>query len=137
MAAIMLTYNAILIFGFHAKTGLVILSQFVPICFAAFLVGQLVVDHNAHRLHRAIVSPEDSELRHIMVLSFLMVTGMCATMTLYTSIINFGTGSGFWRHYFFALARNYPVALLSQFLIVGPVVRRLHKRIFCPVKIAS
>jgi hypothetical protein len=98
----------------------------------AFVVQRFVISHNAFALHKIIVSPQDSQLKYIVVLTGLMVTGMCTSMTLYASLVNVGTENDFWRHYFEVVARNYPVALIAQMFVVGPLVRPIHTRVFQP-----
>ena len=129
MVTIMLSYNSILISGFSLTTLKMILSQFIPIFIMVFFVEQLFVSHNVQKLHKILVSPEDPKFKHEIIMILLMVTGMCASMTMYTSLIYVGTGNGFWHHYLFALIRNYPVALISQMFIVGPLVRFLFVKI--------
>lgn len=130
MVIIMLAYNMIIALGFSVSALLAILGQFVPIFIAAFVIEQLVVNHNVHKLHKIIISPDDSEFKHIIVMSILMATCMSLLMTLYTSLIYFGTGVGFWQHYIITWLHNYPVALIAQLVIVGPSVRLLHLRLF-------
>lgn len=130
MVTIMLAYNSILIAGFSFATIKMALSQFIPIFIAVFIVEQLFVRHNVHKLHKILVSPDDPGFKREMVMIILMVTAMCTSMTMYTTLIYVGTQGNFWQHYLFAVARNYPVALFSQIIIVGPLVRILHKKLF-------
>jgi len=130
MVLIMLSYNIILISGFTSKSLVVILTQFVPIFLVAFIIEQLVVSHNVHKLHKIMVSPHDPKFKYIIVMSILMATSMSLLMTLYTTLIHVGTENNFWQHYALAWLRNYPVALVSQLFVVGPIVRFLHIRLF-------
>lgn len=137
MVAIMLSYNAILTFGFTTESTLVILTQFIPIFIIAFIVEQLIVSHNVHKVHRVIVSPHDPQFKHILVMAILMVTGMCLVMTLYMTLVNVGTENNFWQHYLSSLVRNYPVALFAQLAVVGPLVRVVHVKLFTPTLLAD
>lgn len=130
MAAIMLIFNMILMFGFTKEACMGILTQFVPIYIAAFAIEQLVVSHNVNKLHKIIVSPSDSKFKYITIMAILMATCMSLLMTLYTSLIYVGTENNFWHHFIFAWLHNYPVALFSQLVVVGPIVRLIHKNIF-------
>ena len=130
MVTVMLAYNSILISGFGLETIKIILSQFVPIFIAVFIVEQLFVSHNVHKLHKILVSPDDPGFKREIVMIILMITAMCVSMTMYTTLIYVGTEGNFWQHYLLAIARNYPVALFSQLTIVGPLVRILHKNMF-------
>lgn len=130
MVTVMLAYNSILISGFGLETIKIILSQFVPIFIAVFIVEQLFVSHNVHKLHKILVSPDDPGFKREIVMIILMITAMCVSMTMYTILIYVGTEGNFWQHYLLAIARNYPVALFSQLIIVGPLVRILHKNMF-------
>ena len=137
MATIMLSYNMVLIFGFHTETIILIIKQFVPIFLIAFAVEQLIVSHNVHKLHKIIVSPTDPKFKHILVMVLLMVTGMCLMMTLITTLINVGTENHFLEHYISSVIKNYPMALLAQLAVVGPLVRYLHLKIFTKSKLVS
>lgn len=130
MVVIMLAYNAILTFGFTTASAMMIVTQFTPIFVIAFIIEQLIVSHNVHKLHKILVSPHDPEFKHIIVMAGLMVTGMCLLMTLYTTLVNVGTENNFWQHYLSAVIRNYPVALVAQLAVVGPLVRLTHMNIF-------
>ena len=130
MVLVMLSYNIILISGFTLKSLIVIITQFIPIFIAAFIVEQLVVSHNVHKLHKMIVSPSDPEFKHILVMSILMATSMSLLMTMYTTLIHVGTEDHFWQHYITAWLRNYPVALIAQLLVVGPAIRSLYIKVF-------
>lgn len=93
------------------------------------MIERLVVGHNVSKLHKMIVSSDDTEFKHVIVMSGLMVTGMCLLMTLYATVVSFGSGAGFWSEYIFNLVRNYPVALLAQLLVVCPLTRFLFVRL--------
>lgn len=137
MVLIMLSYNIILISGFTQKSLVIILTQFIPIFIAAFIIEQLVVSHNVHKLHKIIVSPHDPKFKYIIVMSILMATSMSLLMTLYTTLIHVGTVNNFWQHYIVAWLRNYPVALMAQLIVVGPIVRLLHIRLFAQTKLVE
>ncbi|WP_167880814.1 DUF2798 domain-containing protein [Leptospira meyeri] len=126
----MLSYNIILIFGFQTNTLLMIVKQFIPIFLIAFAVEQLVVSHNVKKLHKIFVSSSDPKFKHILIMVLLMVTSMCLLMTL----INVGTENHFLEHYISSVLKNYPVALLSQLVVVGPLVRYFHLKIFTKSK---
>lgn len=133
MVTIMLTYNAIFILGFTSAALTLIVTQFIPIFIAAFIIEQMIVSHNARKLHKIVASPNDAQFKSIIKLSIIMVTGMCLSMTLYTTLVNTGTDN-FWQHYGTAIIRNYPIALIAQLAIVGPLTRILHVRIFKPAE---
>lgn len=137
MVLIMLSYSIILISGFTPKSLIIILTQFIPIFVVAFIIEQLVVSHNVHKLHKIIVSPHDPKFKYIVVMSILMATSMSLLMTLYTTLIHTGTGNDFWQHYIVAWLRNYPVALTAQLFIVGPIVRLLHIKLFAQTKLVE
>jgi uncharacterized membrane protein len=132
MVTIMMSYNVILGTGFNTSAISIFLSQFIPVFVVAFLVQKFVVSHNAFALHKKIVSPQDPTIKYIAVMTLLMVTGMCLSMTMYATLTSVGTENDFWGHYFISVARNYPVALIAQGFVVGPIVRNLHAKIFDP-----
>lgn len=137
MVTVMLSYNIILIFGFHTNTLLMIVKQFIPIFLIAFAVEQLVVSHNVKKLHKIFVSPSDPKFKHILIMVLLMVTSMCLLMTLITTLINIGTENHFLKHYISSVLKNYPVALLAQLIVVGPIVRSIHLKLFSQSKLVS
>lgn len=137
MASIMLSYNMVLVFGFHTETLILIIKQFVPVFLIAFAVEQLIVSHNVHKLHKILVSPTDPKFKHILVMVLLMVTGMCLLMTLITTLINVGTENQFLEHYISSVIKNYPMALVAQLVVVGPLVRYFHLKIFTKSKMVS
>lgn len=137
MVLIMVAYNSLLLHGFTTAALRFVATQFVPIFIAAFIVERLFVSHNVHRLHKILVKPHATGFAHIIAMAVLMVTGMCLSMTLYTTLLNVGTGPDFWRHFLAAVTRNYPVALVAQLIVVGPLVRLAHMRLFEPTKLVD
>ncbi len=130
MVLVMLSFNVILAVGFNSTALLGILTNLLPVFIVAFVVELLLVAHNVKRLHKIIVAPDDPKIKYILVMSVLMVLGMCTSMSLYATLVNHGTGPDFWGNYLLTFFRNVPVALVAQLLIVGPAVRLLHSRIF-------
>lgn len=135
MVTIMLTYNSILVSGLSFSALRMIIGQFIPIFIAVFIIEQFFVSHNVHKLHKILVAPSDPKFKYEITMTLLIVTMMCLSMTLYTTLIYVGTENNFWQHYLAAVIRNYPVALLSQLFVVGPLVRRIHKNIFYKTKL--
>ncbi|MBM9591263.1 DUF2798 domain-containing protein [Leptospira sp. 201903075] len=88
-------------------------------------------------MHKILVSPTDPKFKHILVMVFLMVTGMCLLMTLITTLINVGTENHFLEHYISSVIKNYPMALVAQLVVVGPLVRYFHLKIFTKSKLVS
>lgn len=130
MVIIMLAYSVILEMGFTQAALMSILIQFVLIFALAFVVEQILVVHNVHKLHKILVKPGKPGFVPILVFSVLMVTAMSLTMSLIMSLIYRGTGPNFGMEFLNIWLRNYPVALVAQLLIVGPIVRVIHLRIF-------
>ena len=58
---------------------------------------------------------------------------MCLLMIL----INVGTENHFLEHYISSVIKNYPMALLAQLAVVGPLVRYFHMKIFKKSKLVS
>ena len=129
MVLIMMSYNMFLRFGFSAVTLENIVLHFVPIYAGAFLIEQLIVNHNVQKAHKLIVSPDDKKFKQIAVYSLLMVTMMATLMTLYAALMN-NTGSPtFWEDYAKSLLMNFPMALVAQFVVVGPLTRLIFAKI--------
>jgi len=55
---------------------------------------------------------------------------MAAIMSLYGTLLSTGTENSFWYHYGINLLRNWPVALIAQLVVMGPLVRVVHMRLF-------
>ncbi len=96
MVLVMLSFNVILAVGFNSTALLGILTNLLPVFIIAFVVELLLVAHNVKKLHKIIVTPDDPKIKYILVMSVLMVLGMCASMSLYATLVNHGTGPAFW-----------------------------------------
>ncbi len=130
MVLVMLSFNIILAVGFTSTALIGILTNVLPVFVVALLVELLLVAHNVKKLHTIIVAPDDPKIKYVLVMGMLMVLGMCATMSLYATLVNHGTGPDFWRSYLLTFSRNLPVALVAQLIVIGPTVRLLHVRMF-------
>ena len=126
MVAIMLSYNAVLVYGLTVEALNMVLIQYLPTVLVAFAIEQLVVSHNVHKLHGILVSPSSPQIKHVLILALLFVTFMAALMSLYGTLLSTGTENNFWSHYLLNFARNWPVALLAQLIVAGPIVREVH-----------
>jgi len=135
MVLIMLSYNSILAAGFTAQALHIIAIAFVPTYILAFAVEQFVVSHNVHKIHKIIVSSTDHQFKHVVVFALLFVTFMAGIMSLYGTLISTGTENAFWYHYGMNFVRNWPVALVAQLAVVGPLVRIIHMTIFAKSKL--
>lgn len=133
MVLVMLSFNIILAVGFNSTALMGILTNVLPVFIIAFVVELLLVAHNVKKLHKIIVAPDDPNIKYVLVMGVLMVLGMCATMSLYATLVNHGTGPDFWSSYLLTFARNLPVALVAQLIVIGPAVRLLHMRMFTPI----
>lgn len=58
-------------------------------------------------------------------------------MILITALNNVGTENHFLEHYISSVFKNYPMALLAQLAMVGPLVRYFHMKIFKKSKLVS
>ena len=130
MVLIMLTYNSVLAVGFTGEAASMVMSHIVPTILVAGILELFVVSHNVHKIHKLIVSPGDPQFKHIIVLALLFVTFMAAIMSLYGTLLSTGTENSFWYHYGINLLRNWPVALIAQLVVMGPLVRVVHMRLF-------
>lgn len=128
MIAIMMSYNLILTFGANGKVIMPFISSFPAVFIGCMLIEGLIVEHNVEKVHRLIINPDDSNFKKTVVFTLLMVTGMCICMTIYTSLLNFPNNSNFPHIVITHFIRNYPMALIAQFFIVGPIT----KLIFSP-----
>jgi hypothetical protein len=126
MASAMLTYNSL-------RDGIPLTSAFashaIPLFVVAFLLEVLVVGDNAHKLHRIIAAPHDPRFKQLIAMALIMVSMMCGLMSLYSTLVNAGAERDFWQNYETAVMHNYPVALIAQLLVVGPLVRWVHPRL--------
>lgn len=130
MSTVMSTYNIIWGVGFSLDIFKILATSLIPTMLIAFALEALLVGHIVHKIHARIVSPDDHKAKHIIVLALLFVTFMASLMSLYGTLTFVGLGDNFWQHYLINLARNWPVALFTQLVIMGPLVRLLHTRIF-------
>lgn len=130
MVLVMLSFNVVLAAGFSGSALMGILANFLPVFVVAMAVELLLVAHNVKKLHKVLVAPDDPKIKFVLVMGALMVLGMCSTMSLYAVLVNHGTGPDFWSNYLLTFSRNLPVALVAQLIVIGPIVRLLHMRIF-------
>ena len=137
MVLVMCSYNVIIAVGFTIDAVLGILTHILPIFIVAFAVEMLVVNHNVKKLHKLVVSPDDPQFKHIIVMAGMMVVAMCILMSLYATLVNQGTGPHFWADYALAVGRNLPVALVAQLVVIGPLVRMIHMRMFATSTLTS
>jgi hypothetical protein len=129
MATIMITYNAILIFGVTSEALLFVIAHAVPAYLVAFVLEWFFVGRIVFKLHGFVVKPRSPKFISIIALALLFVTSMSGLMSFYATLMGLGTGD-FWRNFFLAWTVNWPVALLAQLLIAGPIVRHIHSSIF-------
>lgn len=126
MVLVMLSFNVVLAAGFSGSALMGILANFLPVFVVAMAVELLLVAHNVKKLHKVLVAPDDPKIKFVLVMGALMVLGM----SLYAVLVNHGTGPDFWSNYLLTFSRNLPVALVAQLIVIGPIVRLLHMRIF-------
>lgn len=130
MATVMLTYNAITTKGFTNEAIVFFLMRWIPTMIIAFAVEFLVVGRNAAKLHAILTSPSDPKIKHTMVMALIFVTSMASIMSFYGTFLSVGFGADFWGEYIVNLARNWPIALLTQLFIAGPLVRFVHGLVY-------
>ena len=82
---------------------------------------------------RYLVKPEDGTLKKILCISGGMVVGMVIIMSLYGACegaFHTGDWSGIPAAWLWNIPRNFVMALPVQFLVAGPLVRRVFRAAF-------
>ncbi len=126
----MITYNNILQYGLSSSLPKTILTLFLPILLVAVLVELFIVSKLKNILLPLVIKSEDPLLKKIIVTSFIMVCGMCFCMSLFATIMKHGVNTDTLSYFLPTLAKNFIVALPLQFIIVGPIVRKLFFKLF-------
>ncbi|MBN2222003.1 MAG: DUF2798 domain-containing protein, partial [Vallitaleaceae bacterium] len=119
----MMSFNIWLNTGFSKELWLGIVEGFLPGFLLALVLDWFLVGRMAKALVAKIVKPEDPMIKRVMLISFFMVSGMCLSMSFLTSWIHLGFSKDYPMQFLIIWLRNFPLALLLQFLIVGPIAR--------------
>ncbi|WP_438444087.1 DUF2798 domain-containing protein [Gorillibacterium sp. sgz5001074] len=138
MVLVMSFYNIALFGGFSDTFIRQFMTGFFPALAAALLLDLFVVGKAAKGLAHRLLRPSDPLIKKILLISFFMVCGMAACMSLFGTVAHYGFAPESLRHYPRTFGLNFIFALPLQFLVVGPVTRLLFTRIYpAPVKSAA
>lgn len=97
---------------------------------AAFILQRLIAGPIAKKLAFKIVKPgSDKSVFVNLVMAFCTVSLMAPMMTLYVSIFHNGLVKNLLFIWMLKLAFNFPFALFSQVIYVGPFVRFIYGNI--------
>lgn len=89
---------------------------------------------------RYLVKPDDGPLKKILCISGAMVVGMVVIMSLYGACegaFHTGNWSAVPGNWLANIPRNFIMALPVQFLIAGPLVRRVFRSVFPEGKVLA
>lgn len=126
----MMSFNIWLNTGFTKELAAGILSGFLPGFLMALVLDWFLVGRIAKSIVAKICKPEDPLMKRVMLISFMMVSGMCLSMSFLTSLLHLGYSEQYFKQFVIIWIRNFPVALILQFLIVGPIARSVFFRFF-------
>ena len=89
---------------------------------------------------RYLIKPDDGPLKKILCISGAMVVGMVVIMSLYGAcegVFHTGNWSAVPGNWLANIPRNFIMALPVQFLIAGPLVRRVFRSVFPEGKVLA
>lgn len=89
---------------------------------------------------RYLIKPDDGPLKKILCISGAMVVGMVVIMSLYGACegaFHTGNWSAVPGNWLANIPRNFIMALPVQFLIAGPLVRRVFRSVFPEGKVLA
>ncbi len=135
MVFFMTWYNGILENGANINIMNTIIT-FFPICLIAFIIDWFIVGNIAKRIAGIVLKKDDSIIKKVLIMTFLMVLGMSLAMSFLSTLAHGHLGP----HFLFAFRKiwltNFPVALFLNFLIVGPIARNIFFKLFPPKPIS-
>lgn len=132
MSAIMLSINVFMMEGFTLNSLRTIGLMYVPIFLIALIISTYIVGPIVHPIIKRVTNKYTKTIVNILLMTLFMVTGMATLMSLSVVILTGPHEAGIISTWLHALARNYPIAFLVQFLAVGPFVRFVHETLLAP-----
>ncbi len=134
MVYAMICYNIALAQGeLSNAVFLLAFREFFIMAPVAFILDFFIVGPLAKKITFSILNPErDNPLWIVLSISFCSIWFMCPLMSAVASVIFKG---GLFQKEFVSIwiktvAFNYPMATFWQFMVAGPVVRKLFSLIF-------
>lgn len=112
------------------------IAYLFAMCCDWFLVSKLAKGF----AFRYLIKPDDGPLKKILCISGAMVVGMVVIMSLYgacESAFHTGNWSTVPGNWLANIPRNFIMALSVQFLIAGPLVRRVFRSVFPEGKVLA
>ncbi|HLQ40346.1 MAG TPA: DUF2798 domain-containing protein [Tetragenococcus sp.] len=122
----MSAYNLLLHGGFSVAE---LIKGFIPGIIIAFILDEFVVGVLAKKIAFKLPINTDKLLQVILAISSCMILGMVTCMSLFGIVMEMGFRQINLANYLYAWRMNFIVALPLQLLIVGPVCRRLLKKV--------
>lgn len=100
------------------------IAYIVAICADLFIVSKI-----AKGIAFKIIKENDPTIKKVLVISGLMVCGMVIIMSFFGAAEQ-GIDKDIFKRWIFNIPVNFIMALPLQFLVAGPVVRFLFKKIY-------
>lgn len=131
MVYIMTLYNTVLAMkDFTNNTFLIALkemwTEFFIITLCAYFISTNAAKHFAFR----IVKEDDRPIFIIFAIQIFTVVFQVALASIIGTIKGYGITTQFLPDYLMTYCRNFPMALLIQLFLVGPLARKIFRSIF-------
>ena len=131
MVYVMICYNICLhTGGLSNHTFLIAFHELLFMWPIAFVLELLVVDRIAQKMAFSFVTQKDRPMVIIIAISSMIVMLMCPLMSLVATILINQPTSNIFATFVQTTALNFPVALLTQLFLVGPIVLKLFQLLF-------
>jgi len=130
----MTVYNMLLVEGWSEEFLLHLIQGFWLGFFIALILDIFIVGKLAKKLAFRIIGHFKIEkpVGRILIIVFSIVSGMVLCMSLFGSVMAAGFTGEALKLYPLILIRNFIMALPLNILVVSPLVRGIHGRIFPP-----
>lgn len=124
-------YNASIINGSISKSTILIpINEILLFAVIVITIQTIIAWPLVQKLLPKIINPKrDKKIHVILATSGLTVCIMCPLMSLVAACLFKGVNINLFTNWFKTIAINFPMALLWQILVAGPLVRGITSKI--------
>ena len=123
-------YNIFLMDGFSSSFGKTLIVGYPPALVIALILDVFVVGSIAKGIANKWIKDTGLTLKKILLISFLMVTGMVFIMSFYGAVTHVGFSASLPMAYLSSLGNNFICALPLQLILVGPLTRLIFTKLY-------
>lgn len=124
------TYNHIIVYGFTPNSLAISIPELLWLMAIVIVLQELIAGRLARKIAFSIVRPsEKPALKTIIAIQIATVCLMCPMMSFVAALAFKGALPGpLWLKWLQAVAVNFPMAMIWQIFVAGPVVRTIVKQ---------